>query len=33
MESYIDKLANDFKRTKALARHYPMDLKALKLKL
>ena len=33
MESYIEKLAHDFKRTNAPARHHPMDLKALKLKL
>jgi hypothetical protein len=26
MESYIDKLASDYKRTNAVARHYPMDL-------
>jgi hypothetical protein len=33
MESYIDKLAHDFKRTNVVARHHPMDLKAIKLKL
>jgi hypothetical protein len=33
MESYIDKLASDYKRTGAVARHQPMDLQALKLKL
>ena len=33
MESYIDKLASDYKRTDAVARHHPMDLQALKLKL
>jgi hypothetical protein len=26
MELYIDKLASDYKRTDAVARHYPMDL-------
>jgi hypothetical protein len=26
MESYIKKLASDYKRTDAVARHYPMDL-------
>ena len=33
MESYIEKLASDYKRTDAVARHHPMDLQALKLKL
>jgi hypothetical protein len=33
MESYIDKLAGDYKRTDAVARYHPMDLQALKLKL
>jgi hypothetical protein len=33
MESYIEKLANDYKRTDAVARHHPMNLQALKLKL
>jgi hypothetical protein len=33
MESYIDKLASDCKRTDAVAQHHPMDLQALKLKL
>jgi hypothetical protein len=33
MELYIDKLASDYKRTDAVARHYPIDLQALKLKL
>jgi hypothetical protein len=33
MESYIDKLASDYKRTDAVAHYHPMDLQALKLKL
>jgi hypothetical protein len=33
MESYIEKLTHDFKQTDTLARHYSMDLKALRLKL
>ena len=33
MEPYIDKLARDYKRTDTVARHHPMDLQALKLKL
>jgi hypothetical protein len=33
IELYIEKLASDYKRTDAVARHCPMDLQALKLKL
>jgi hypothetical protein len=33
MESYIDKLASDYKRTNTVTRHHPMDFQALKLKL
>jgi hypothetical protein len=33
IELYIDKLASNYKRTNAVARHHPIDLQALKLKL